>query len=61
MQKLQGLPTKMCFPNLGDISEWVFVGYADAGIKSMPDKISNVGGQVILIANGTSNMACVLK
>ena len=61
IQKLQGQSTKMCFPNVGDIEDWTFVGYADAGIKSMPDKISSVGGQVILIANNKKQVACVLS
>ena len=61
IQKLQGQPTKMCFPDIGEISEWTFVGYADAGIKSMPDKISSVGGQVILIANSHKQVACILN
>ena len=61
IQKLQGLPTVMYFPDLGPVDEWIFVGYGDAGIKSMPDKISSVGGQVILLANTYKNRACVLN
>ena len=51
----------MSFPNLGMISEWTFVGYGDAGLKSMPDKLSSVGGQVVLVANGKMEAACVLN
>ena len=61
MQKLQGVPTKMSFPDLGSIREWTFVGYGDAGLKSMPDKSSSVGGQVVLVANGKREAACVLN
>ena len=61
IQKLQGLPTKMFIPDLGPTEEWVFVGYGDAGIKSMPDKLSSVGGQVVLLANPARDLACVLS
>ena len=60
IQKLQGMRTTMFFPNLGPLEEWIIVGYGDAGIKSMPDKISSVGGQVILLVNTNKNLACVL-
>ena len=42
MQKLQGVHTKMFFPKLGPLTELTLVGYADAGIRSMPDKLSSV-------------------
>ena len=61
IQKLQGVPTTMYFPNLGPLEEWLIVGYGDAGIKSMPDKLSSVGGQVILLVNTYTNLACVLS
>ena len=61
IQKLQGIPTKMFFPDLGPTDEWIFVGYGDAGIKSMPDKVSSVGGQVVLLANPGRSVACVLS
>ena len=61
MQKLQGEPTKMCFPDLGSVEEWTIVGYGDAGIRSMPDKLSSVGGQVIMITNVSKGQACVLN
>ena len=31
IQKLQGIETKMFFPNLEDIADWRLVGYGDAG------------------------------
>ena len=61
MQKLQGIHTKMFFPRLGSLSELTFVGYGDAGIKSMPDKLSSVGGQVILLSDNSKGLACVLN
>jgi hypothetical protein len=60
-QKLQGVSTIMFFPNLGPVAAWFFVGYGDAGIKSLPDKVSSVGGQVILLVNAYQNLACVLN
>ena len=51
MQKLQGVRTSMFFPDLGPLEECIAVGYGDAGIKSMPDKISSVGGHEILLVN----------
>ena len=41
----------MFFPDLGDIEEWSVVGYGDTGIKSLPDKMSSCGGQVVMIVN----------
>ena len=41
----------MFFPDLGDTSEWSLVGFCDAGIKSMPDRLTSVGGQVVLLVN----------
>ena len=61
MQKLRDMPTKMYFPNLGPVEEWFIVAYGDAGIKSLPDKQSSVGGQVILLVNTNTNLACVLN
>ena len=57
MQKLQGVHTKMFFPRLGSLKQLTFVGYGDAGIKSMPDKLSSVGGQVILLADKSRELA----
>ena len=60
LQKLQGIKTTMFFPNLGEEEEWTLVGYGDAGIKSLPDKLSSCGGQVVLLGNAKKNKACVL-
>ena len=61
MQKLKGEETCMFFPDLGETSEWSLVGYSDAGIKSMPDKLTSVGGQVVLLVNEEKQCACVLN
>ena len=60
IQKLQGQRTQMVFPDMGPIEDWCFIGYGDAGIRSMPDKVSSVGGVVLLLANEKKNVACVL-
>ena len=51
----------MVFPDLGPVQDWTLVGYGDAGVKSMPDKISSVGGKVILLVNSKKEAACVLS
>ena len=60
IQKLQGIDTQMFFPDLGSIEQWVVAGYGDAGIKSLPDKLSSCGGTVVLLVNETTSKACVL-
>ena len=61
IQKLQAYPTRMVFPDLGAVSDWTLVGFGDAGLKSMPDKMSSVGGKVILLVNSEKGTACVLN
>ena len=39
MMKLKLASTKMMFPHLGRLEDWVMVGLGDAGIKCMPDKM----------------------
>lgn len=58
--KLKLASTKMMFPNLGRLDDWIMVGLGDAGLKSMPDKVTSVGGHVILICNRKTNRCCVL-
>merc|ERR1711954_146071 len=50
----------MVYPDLGSIEEWVLVGFADAALHSMPDKVGSVGGQVLILANKVTERACVL-
>ena len=61
MLKLKGTETVMVFPDLGPVTEWNLVAYCDAGIRSLPDKINSVGGQVILLVNIKTGSACVLS
>ena len=42
------------------MNEWVLVGQGDAGIKSMSDKLTSVGGQVLMMVNRRTNKTCVL-
>ena len=58
--KLKSTSTKMMIPNLGDVENWVLVGHGDAGIKSLPDKMTSCGGQVILLCNSETDKCCVL-
>ena len=44
----------MMYPKMDNIDDWVLVGHGDAGIKSMPDKMTSVGGRVILLCNRTT-------
>ena len=42
--KLQIVETKMVFPYMGDLlGDLVMVGLGDAGVKSMPDRVTSVG------------------
>ena len=43
-----------------ELSEWVLVGHGDCGLKSMPDKITSVGGYVVMLCNKRTNACCVL-
>ena len=61
IRKLKNGPTDMTFPNLGDVSEWTLQGYGDAGFKSIPDKVSSCGGQVVMIVNKTKGKRCVVS
>ena len=62
MIKLKSEDTTMCFPDLGmDLANWVLVGFGDAGVKSMPDKITSVGGHVMALCNKENNRCCILS
>jgi hypothetical protein len=60
VQKLKSIKSRIVFPKLGKMKDWVIIGHGDAGIKSMPDKLTSVGGQVIQVVNKETNKACVL-
>ena len=51
----------MFFPDLGDVNAWSIVGYSDAGVRSMPDRLTSVGGQVVLLVNTEKHTASVLN
>ena len=61
LQKLQGIETSMFFPNLGVEEDWTLVGYGDAGVKSLPDKLSSCGGQVVMLVNQNMKKACIIN
>ena len=50
----------MVYPNLGALKDWIVVGFADASVHSMPDRVGSVGGQVVIMANIRTERACVL-
>ena len=52
--------SQMKYPNMGNVNDWVLVGFGDAGIKSMPDKMTSIGGMVILLCNKITGAAAVL-
>ena len=61
VRKLKNGPTEMKFPDLGDIAQWTLQGYGDAGYKSLPDKVSSCGGQVIMIVNKKKGVRCIVS
>ena len=61
LQKLQGIKTEMFFPDLGRVEDWCIVAHGDAGIKSMPDKLSSCGGTVVMVVNTKTNRACIIN
>jgi len=61
IEKLQGEPTHMFFPDLGEVKSWSIVGYSDAGVKSMLDKLTSVEGQVVVVVNEEKHAACILN
>ena len=51
----------MKYPNMGNVEDWVLIGFGDAGIKSMPDKMTSIGGLVVLIYNRVTHATAVLS
>ena len=60
-KKMLAESTEMKFSKLGDLKSWVIDAYADAGYRSLPDKVSSCGGQVVIVRDTTSNAACVIS
>ena len=61
IKKLKSETTEMKFPNLGHVEDWTLEGHGDAGYKSLPDKISSCGGQVVMICNKKKELKCVVS
>ena len=61
IKKVKCESTQMKFPNLGPVTEWTLQAYGDGAHKSLPDKVSSCGGQVIVIANKKENLKCVVS
>jgi len=53
--------TELKYQKMGDIEDWILVGFGDAGIKSMPDKMTSVNGSVLLLCNRKTGAAAVLN
>ena len=51
----------MTFPNLGPVKDWTIAGHGDAGYRSLPDKVSSCGGQVVIIENRKLRTRCVVS
>ena len=49
------------YPNMGNIEDWVLLCHGDAGIKSMPDKMSSVACHVLLIVNRVTTKCSVMN
>ena len=61
MMKVKTELTTMRFSNLGiNLQDWLLVGFGNAGVKSMPDKITSVGGHVKFLCDTKTNQCCVL-
>ena len=61
MMKVRTELTSMRFPNLSmNLQNWLLVGFGDAGVKSMPDKITSVCGHVKILCDIKTNKCCVL-
>ena len=61
MMKVRTELTSMKFPNLSmNLQNWLLVGFGDAGVKSMPDKITSVGDYVKLLCDVQTNKCCIL-
>ena len=61
VKKMLASTTEIRFPYLGDCAHWSMEVYADAGFKSLPDKVSSCGGQVVFMRNSQTSASCVLS
>ena len=60
LKRIKDTSTKMCFPNMGKLEDWIFLNYSDGSLKSMPNKITSTDGHVLILANIKTNKATVL-
>lgn len=62
IKKAKENPEKIVLPNLGNnYEELVLLSFADASYKSLPDKISSVGGIITFMVNRTNKKAHLLE
>ena len=54
-QKLKADTTIMKIPDMGDVKDWILLGYGDVGMRSLPGTINSCGGQVVILKNCVSN------
>ena len=61
VKKMKAEVTEMKFIDIGPVCDWMIEGHGDAGYKSLPDKVSSCGGQVISVKNKTTGAQCVVS
>ena len=60
LKRVKETSTKMVFPNMGKLEDWMFLNYSDGSLKSMPNKITSTGGQTLILVNVKTGKATVL-
>ena len=48
------------YRDVGDIKDCILLGHGDAGAKTLPDKATSVGGQVVFIFNRSTKEAAII-
>ena len=61
LNKMKTGANSIKYPHVGPIENWGIVGHGDAGIRSLPDKQTSVGGHVIMVSNTTNNKTCTIR
>ena len=61
IKKLKAEPSEMKVIDIGPVEDWKIVGHGDAGYRSLPDKVSSCGGQVISVENQKTKAQCVVS
>ena len=61
VKKLKAESSEMRFIDIGPVEDWTIVGHGDAGYRSLPDKVSSCGGQVISVMNKKTKAQCVVS